>query len=77
MSDTILVALITGAFALIGTWITVWSGNKKILAELEKNEALQDERIAALSKKVEKHNNVIERLYIAEGKIDLLMKKGS
>lgn len=77
MSDTILVALITGAFALIGTWITVWSGNKKIMAELEKQEALQDERIATLTKKVEKHNNVVERLYIAEGKIDLLMKKGS
>ena len=77
MSNEVLVALITGGFALTGTWITVWTGNKKILAELEKNEALQDERIAALSKKVEKHNNVIERLYIAEGKIDLLMKKGN
>jgi len=77
MSNEVLVALITGGFALMGTWITVWTGNKRIMAELEKNEALQDERIAALSKKVEKHNNVVERLYIAEGKIDLLMKKGS
>ena len=77
MSDEILVALITGGFALLGTWITVWTGNKRILAEMEKNEALQDERIAELTKKVEKHNNVIERLYIAEGKIDLLMKKGN
>lgn len=77
MSDSILVALITGGFALMGTWVTVWSGNKRIMAELEKQEALQDERIAELSRKVEKHNNVVERLYIAEGKIDLLMKKGS
>lgn len=77
MSNEVLVALITGGFALMGTWITVWAGNKKILAELEKQEALQDERISNLTKKVEKHNNVVERLYIAEGKIDLLMKKGS
>lgn len=76
MSDAVIVALITGICSLIGIWITVWTGNKKILAEIEKNEALQDERISALSKKVEKHNNVIERLYIAEGKIDLLMKRG-
>ena len=77
MSNEVLVALITGGFALMGTWVTVLAGNKRIMAELEKNEALQDERISNLTKKVEKHNNVVERLYIAEGKIDLLMKKGS
>ena len=77
MSSEVLVALITGGFALIGTWVTVWTGNKKILSEMEKNEALQDERISTLTKTVEKHNNVLQRLYVAEGKIDLLMKKGN
>ena len=72
MSDTIMVAIITGGCALFGTWITCMASNKKIMAELEKHEAVQDERINELIKKVDKHNNIVERMYALEAKIGII-----
>ena len=72
MSDTILVALITGGSALFGTWLTCRSANQKIMAELEKHEAVQDEKISELIKKVEKHNQIVERVYALEAKFGLI-----
>lgn len=40
-----------------------------------KSVALVEYRLKELEDKVDKHNNVIERLYVAEGKIDLLMRR--
>lgn len=80
MSDTIVVA----AASLIGTIITVWAANKHTLAELDKKSELSDAKIDAklerhqavtdtkieeLTRKVEKHNNMIERTYQLEGRM--------
>lgn len=80
MSDTIVVA----AASLIGTIITVWAANKHTLAELDKKSELSDAKIDAklerhqavtdtkideLTRKVEKHNNMIERVYKLEGRM--------
>lgn len=80
MSDTIIVA----AASLIGTIITVWAANKHTLAELDKKSELSDAKIDAklerhqavtdtkideLTRKVEKHNNMIERTYQLEGRM--------
>lgn len=81
MSDAILVALAS----LAGTIITVWAANKHTLAELEKKSELSDAKIDAklerhqavtdtkideLTRKVEKHNNMIERTYQLEGRMN-------
>ena len=81
MSDTIVVA----AASLIGTIITVWAANKHTLAELDKKSELSDAKIDAklerhqavtdtkideLTRKVEKHNNMIERTYQLEGRMN-------
>ena len=80
MSDTIIVALIS----LLGTVVTVWAANRHTLAELEKKSELSDEKLDAklekhqavtdtkieeLTRKVEKHNNMIERTYQLEGRM--------
>lgn len=80
MSDTIVVA----AASLIGTIITVWAANKhtlseldkkselsdaKIDAKLERHQAVTDTKIDELTRKVEKHNNMIERVYKLEGRM--------
>ena len=80
MSDTIVVA----AIGLIGTIITVWAANRHTLAELEKRSELSDARLDAkldrhqavtdtkideLTRKVEKHNSMIERTYQLEGRM--------
>lgn len=81
MSDTIIVA----ALGLLGTIITVWAANRHTLAELEKRSELSDARIDAkldkhqavtdtkideLTRKVEKHNSMIERTYQLEGRMN-------
>lgn len=58
MSDTIIVALISGAFTLVGTILGVVASAK-----------MTNYRIEQLEKKVEKHNNVVERTYALEGRI--------
>lgn len=81
MSEAIVVAVVS----LIGTIITVWAANRHTLAELEKKSELSDQRldaklerhqavtdtkIDALTQKVERHNNMIERTYILEGRMN-------
>ena len=80
MSETIIVA----AVSLLGTIITVWAANKRTLSELDKKSELSDAKLDAklerhqavtdtkldeLTRKVEKHNNMIERTYQLEGRM--------
>lgn len=58
MTEGIIIALITGGLAVISNMIIVVVNNSKTLY-----------RIEVLEKKVEKHNNFIERMYVAETKI--------
>ena len=60
MSESIIVALITGAFALLGTYLA----NRKAASLIEY-------RLSELEKKVDKHNNVIERTYKLEERTEL------
>lgn len=61
MSEAVLVAIITGGITLIGTALSNWLNHSKTIY-----------RIDQLEKKVEKHNNLVERMYIAEGTIKVL-----
>lgn len=80
MGDTIIVA----ALSLLGTIITVWAANRHTLAELEKkselndakldaklekHQAVTDTKIEELTRKVERHNSMIERTYQLEGRM--------
>ena len=58
MPDTVIVALISGACTLIGTICGVVASAK-----------MTNYRIEQLEKKVEKHNNVVERTYKLEGRL--------
>lgn len=64
MSEAITVAIITGGITLIGTVISNMLNHSKTIY-----------RIDQLEKKVEKHNNLVERMYIAEGAIKVLEEK--
>lgn len=60
MSTEIIVAIISGVLTLLGTIIAVERGNSKT-----------QYRIEQLEKKQDKHNTVIERMYILEGRVEL------
>lgn len=55
MSEGIIVALITGGLAIVSNIIVAWLTNSKTIYRVEQ-----------LEKKVEKHNNVIERVVVLE-----------
>ena len=55
MDSAVIVALISGGFSLIGTLVGIITSSK-----------LTAYRIEQLEKKVDKHNQVIERVYILE-----------
>ena len=61
MSEGVVVALITGGLAVVSNIIIVVFNNSKTLY-----------RIDQLEKKVEKHNQFIERMYSAEAHIDAI-----
>ena len=60
MLESIIVAAITGALSLAG----VYAANRK-------SAALMQYRLEELEKKVDRHNNLIERMYAVEEKTEL------
>ena len=64
MTDAIIVALITGAFSFLGVYIS----NRKSAAVVEY-------RLEQLEKKVQAHNNLVERMYAVEEKQALTEEK--
>ncbi len=61
---TIAVALITAGFAFLGVYVS----NRK-------QAALMDYRLEKLEEKVDKHNNLVERMYRVESRVDVLEKR--
>lgn len=71
MSGEIWVAIITGVLSLIGVIITVVYGNRKNAATAKQQTDLTIYRIDELEKKVNKHNNLIERTYKIEQRLEV------
>lgn len=61
MTEAIIVAVITGVLSLIGTWLS----NRK-------SASLIAYRLSELEKRVEKHNQIVERTYKLEEAAQLL-----
>ena len=68
MSETILVALITGGLALLGTLGGSYLANRK-------SAALIAYRLEQLERKVQAHNNLVERMYQVEERTELQEEK--
>lgn len=71
MSAEIWVAIITGLASVAGVVITVICGNKSHERKSKEQTEVTLYRIDQLEKKVELHNNAVERLYIVERKLDV------
>ena len=72
---TIISAIIAAAASLIVSVINSSAQHKKYIAELEKHDALNAYRLEELEKKVDKHNNLVERTYHLEEKAALMEEK--
>lgn len=64
--ETIISAVISAAAAIIVCLISSAAQNKKVLANMDKHNSLQAYKLEQLTKTVDKHNQVIERVYELE-----------
>lgn len=75
MTEAIIVAIITGLFAIIGQYMVARSQNKqRDITEAKREQQLLD-RLDRLEEKVNLHNNVIERTYELEKKVAVIEQK--
>lgn len=72
MSESIIVALITGGLAFLGVLITNFNSNRKMQSEMEKKQAVTDEKLEELTREVRKHNNFAERMPVVEEQIKVI-----
>lgn len=77
--SAIIASVITSALSLIGVIITVVVGGKrqseKMLAELEKAQAVTDTKLDELTREVREHNNFARRMPALEEKVDGIEKR--
>ena len=80
MSESIVVALITGGLSLAGVIITVVKSNQQLFAKLDKQSELADAKLESeirvirteideLTREVRRHNNFAERVPVIEEQI--------
>lgn len=79
MSETILVALISGGLSLLGTIITVIMTIRKGMSEIETKlttaQAVTDTKMDELTREVREHNNFARRMPVVESQIEALDKR--
>ena len=72
MSDTIIVALITGGLSLIGVVFSNVSSNRKIETALDKQQAVTETKLEELTREVREHNNFAKRMPVVEEQIKVI-----
>ena len=67
--------IITAAGSIIAVVLTNNRANREIISRMESSEAVQEEKIAELTREVRKHNNFAERVPILEGDMKVLKEQ--
>lgn len=86
MPEAVVVALITGACAIIAQIIISKASSKELFSELDKRSELSDQKLQAkidvintqmaeLTREVRAHNNFAQRMPVLEEKVTQLEKK--
>lgn len=71
MSAEIIVAIITSGLSFLGVVVTVYWGNKRSEKSVKEQTGLTLYRIDQLEQKVNKHNNLIERMFKVEERLEV------
>ena len=75
MTESIIVAVITGVLSLVGVVIANLTAHQKTMAAVEKAQALTDQRLDQLTREVRAHNGLVERMYAVEAKTNMQDEK--
>lgn len=70
MTETIIVALITGGLSLLGVIVTCLTSNRKIQKDIAVAQAITDTKIEELTREVREHNNFARRMPVVENEIE-------
>lgn len=62
ITENIIVAIITGAFATVGVVVTNTASNKRNAVEQAKRDTKLEDKIQALSDRVDAHNGMLDRI---------------
>lgn len=69
MSESIIVAFITGGLSLVGVVFSNIMNNKKISMSLDKQQAITETKLEELTREVREHNNFAKRMPVVEEQI--------
>ena len=72
MTETIIVALITGGLSLLGVIVTSNKTTKDVEAKLEKQQAVTDTKLEELTREVWEHNTFARRVPVLEEQVKVL-----
>lgn len=72
MTESIIVAIITGLLTLLGTAMTVTAASRKTNEALRVSQAVMDTKIDELTREVREHNNFARRLPVVEEQIKVI-----
>lgn len=75
MSETIIVALVTGLCAIASTLISAKSTQDKVTAEMRTQNEVQNTKIQHLTEEVHRHNSFAERVPRLESVVEILDEK--
>lgn len=64
--ETVIASIITGVLALMGVIITDRRSSDKVIRQLQQTQAVNQEKIEALTREVRAHNNFARRLPVVE-----------
>ncbi len=77
MSEAITVAVITAAATIITVVIQNRASQAKIMAELDKHQAVTDTKVDELTREVREHNNFAKKMPVVEEQIKNLERRVS
>ena len=72
MSETILVALISGGMSLIGVIVTNLATARKTASNIHTTQAVTDTKIDELTREVREHNGFARRMPVVEEQIKVI-----
>lgn len=72
MTETIIVAIITGGLSLLGVIITSNKTTREVQAKLDKQQAVTDTKLEELTREVREHNNFAQRVPVLEEQIKVV-----
>lgn len=72
MGESIIVALISGGAALIGTVITSLASSRRTQNSIRTNQAVTDTKLDELTREVREHNGFARRMPVVEEQIKVI-----